>query len=416
VSDAGARAIAVDPGELTRLAALHGTPFYLYDADVVAARARALRDALGDRVHVYFAVKANPNLELLKSIRDAVDGLDVSSVGEMHQAAAAGHDMARLSFAGPAKSDAELGAAIAAGIGAISVESEREIDACAAIAASTGKRAGVMVRVNPLTLNRSFGMKMGGRAMQFGIDEESLGAALARIAQPGLAFKGLHVYAGSQCFDAAGLVDGVNTTLEIVRRAEAKSGLACTTINLGGGFGIAHGEADREPDLAELASALRPVLDAFPRTDPPRRFVFELGRYLVATAGLYVTKVIGGKASRGTTFVTTDGGLHHHLAAAGTFGTAMRGNYPLRNVTRPGGTMTRCTVTGPSCNPTDLLGVDVELPEPQPGDLLAVLKAGSYGLTASPLLFLGRPTPAEYVRRHGRVTLARAPRTILDFN
>ena len=111
-----------------------------------------------------------------------------------------------------------------------------------------------------------------------------------------------------------------------------------------------------------------------------------------------------------------DGGLHHHLAAAGSFGAAFRTNFLLRNLSRPAAEKIRCSIAGPSCNPTDLLGIDVELPRPEIGDLIAVLKSGSYGFTASPLLFLGRQTPAELLSHNGEIILGRRPRTIVDFN
>jgi diaminopimelate decarboxylase len=170
-------------------------------------------------------------------------------------------------------------------------------------------------------------------------------------------------------------------------------------------------------DISALAAALVPILRAFRGSSKvERKVTFELGRFLTAKAGIYVARVISSKESRGKTFFVVDGGLHHHLAAAGTFGAALRSNFVLHNLSRPDAPKVRCNVAGPSCNPTDLLGVDVELPRPEYGDLIAVLRSGSYGFTASPLLFLGRQTPAELIRRHGRVTLGRRPRTIVDFN
>ena len=406
--------------ELHELGERYGTPFYLYDADAINARIRRVKSAIGHGVQVLYAVKANPNLELLRAVREAADGLDISSAGELDQAQLAQYDMAKLSFAGPAKTEAELAAAIEAGVGCISVESPRELAACVHISKRRGTRANVAFRVNPLLLNRSFGLKMGGKAVQFGIDEEELPRVVGtlRAEQEHLNFIGIHVYAGSQCFEVAGVVEGVENTFRIVRELEETSGLACGTVNLGGGFGVSHGEADREIDLEALGPALAPAFRAFQRSgaEGRRNIVFELGRYLTANPGIYVARVVGSKVSRGKTFFVVDGGLHHHLAAAGTFGAALRSNYALRNLSRPDAPKVACSVAGPSCNPTDLLGIDVELPCPQPGDLIAVLQAGSYGYTASPLLFLGRPTPAELVRHRGRIVLGRRSRAVSEFN
>lgn len=401
------------------LAAEHATPFYLFDADLVARRIRAVRDALQGRADVYYAVKANPNLGLLRALLGEADGLDISSAGELAQARLAGHDPEAMSLAGPAKTGEELRAAIVAGVGCISVESVREVDACADIAASLGLRARILLRVNPALPNRAYGLKMGGRAVQFGIDEEELPQAEARVAarRGHVELRGIHAYVGSQCFEVEGIAEATRNALRIALESERRTGLAFTRVNLGGGFGVAHAEPRREIDLGRLAAALLPLLEAHRRDAPRCRPLFELGRFLAAEAGLYVTRVVGRKVSRGKVFVTCDGGLNHHLAAAGTFGAALRGNFPLRNLSRPHEAADAVVnVAGPSCNPTDLLGVEARVAEPREGDLLGVLMSGSYGLTASPLLFLGHDTPVELVRHRGAITVGRRSHPVTDFN
>lgn len=405
--------------DFSALAREYATPFYLYDADGVNKRIVAIRRAFENRVKVFYAVKANPNLELLKAVRTVSDGLDISSGGELQQALSAGYDGMNMSFAGPAKNAAELESSIENGLGCISIESLRELNGCLRIARAKKKKAYIVMRVNPEFLNRSFGMKMGGRAIQFGIDEEDIAEILSVIEAnlDHVVFQGIHIYAGSQCFDADGVVEGVENTFRIAREIESKSRLRCRVINLGGGFGFSHTKMDTHLQLDELAPKLLPIIREFAGSaDFEREIVFELGRYLAAPAGIYVAQVISTKASRGKQFYMVDGGLHHHLAAAGTFGTALRSNFLARNLTRPDAELTRCHLAGPSCNPTDLLGVDIELPRPEIGDLIGVLNSGAYGFTASPLLFLGRPTPAELVYSGGQVILGRHPRTILDFN
>lgn len=414
-----ARWLEISAEQWQAWARVHGTPFYLYDADLVAGRIRAVREALQGRVGVYYAVKANPNLELLRAVRAVADGVDISSAGELAQARLAGFAPAQMSFAGPAKTSAELEAAIDSGVGCISVESMREIEECSRIAGDRGRRAHILLRVNPSAPHRQFGLKMGGRPVQFGIDEESLPEAEAEIlkSQATLHFEGLHSYVGSQCFDAAGVVDATADALRIARDVEKRTGLRCAKVNLGGGFGVGHGEESRELDLGELANRLVPVLASHDAVvGPGRELIFELGRYLTAEAGIYVSRVIGEKRSRGKIFCVCDGGLHHHLAAAGTFGAALRSNFALRNLTRPQAPATTCHIAGPSCNPTDLLGVDALVPELGAGDLLGVAMAGSYGLTASPLLFLGRPTPVELVCRGRDIKVGRRSFTMADFN
>ena len=410
----------ISAAKLHDLADQFGTPYFCYDADEVEARIRGVRDSFGGMVGVFYAVKANPNLELLRALRGVADGLDISSGGELEQAILAGYDAAEISFAGPAKTRTELGAAIARGVGCVSVESLRELNDCVDIARRSAVAANVTVRVNPRLLNKSFGLKMGGRPTQFGIDEEELPETMQKIDAAGslVRFRGLHVYAGSQCFDVQGVVDEVTNILRMVQQIEVDfPNLYCSSINLGGGFGAAHAAGGRELDVVLLAQQLSPALQDFRRASSrPRRIFFELGRYLTSTAGVYVARVISIKRSRGKQFVVVDGGLHHHLAAAGTFGAALRANYPVRNLSRPQATPIECSIAGPSCNPTDLLGIDVKIPQPELGDLIAVMGSGSYGLTASPILFLGRRTPAELVRRGDSIALGRRARDMVEFN
>lgn len=402
--------------DFAHLADRHGTPFYLFDADQVNSRIRYVRDSLSGLARVYYAVKSNPNLELLRAMGAVVDGLDISSGGELEQATLAGFEAARMSFAGPAKTAAEIDAAVRAGVGCISVESEQELRTCVRLAREQGRRAHVGLRVNPSRPNRGFALKMGGRAVQFGIDEEALPAieVLLRAHSAELEFVGIHVYAGSQCFDPEAIVEGAKDTLRVACEIEDRSGLACRRINFGGGFGVSHGEESRELDLERTSALLLPVLKEF-RAQRDAELIFELGRYLTGPAGIFVTRVVSSKESRGKQFFACDGGLNHHLAAAGTFGAALRSNFALCNLSRDGELVT-CNICGPSCNPTDLLGVDARISQPREGDLVGVLKSGSYGLTASPILFLSHPTPVELVRRNGEIVVGRRARSAIEFN
>ena len=409
---------SLTPERWQALADEHGSPFYLFDADRVGERVRAVREAFGQLVGVYYAVKANPNLGLLRAVRADVDGVDISSGGELVQALAAGYEPGQMSFAGPAKTDAELEAAIAAGVGCISVESIRELDACAGIARRLGRPAHILLRVNPNQVHKGFGLKMGGRAVQFGIDEDDLPQAEQRMLSHGadLQCSGLHSYVGSQCFDPAGAIEATRNALRIAEGFEERTGLHCLKLNLGGGFGVAPSSERKELPLPTVAAELMPLLQSFTSRRPEARLFFELGRYLTAEAGIYVTRVVDTKTSRGTHYLVCDGGLNHQLVAAGTFGAALRGNFPVLNLSRPGAARGTFNIAGPSCNPTDLLGVQVDLPAAEAGDLLGVTMSGSYGLTASPLLFLGRETPAELVMHADRIEVGRRRHPLTDFN
>jgi diaminopimelate decarboxylase len=202
------------------------------------ARVQFVKASLAGLAQVYFAVKANPNLALLRAVHDAVDGVDISSGGEQRQAQRAGYAPERMSFAGPAKTDEELHAAINAGVGCISVESMREIEACASIARRLGKPAHILLRVNPMQVHKSYGLKMGGRAVQFGIDEDRLPEAERRVLElaPHLVCRGLHSYVGSQCFDTSGMLDATANALRMAAEHESRTGQPCLKLNLGGGL------------------------------------------------------------------------------------------------------------------------------------------------------------------------------------
>lgn len=408
----------IDVGQWQALAAEHGSPFYLFDADLVAARVQFVKASLAGLAQVYFAVKANPDLALLRAVHGVVDGVDISSGGEQRQAQCAGYAPERMSFAGPAKTDEELHAAIDAGVGCISVESMREIEACASLARRLGKPAQILLRVNPLQVHKSYGLKMGGRAVQFGIDEDRLPEAERRVLElaPHLVCRGLHSYVGSQCFDTSGMLDATGNALRMAAEHESRTGQPCLKLNLGGGFGVAQSGERKELSLASVAADLQALLRVFLKERPGCQVFFELGRFITAEAGVYVTRIVDLKYSRGVCYLVCDGGLNHQLAAAGTFGAALRGNFPLFNLSRPDAPVENFNVAGPSCNPTDLLGVQVSLPRPQVGDLLGVGMSGSYGLTASPVLFLGRDTPAELVTSQGRIEVGRRRHTLEEFN
>ncbi|MBX3726146.1 MAG: pyridoxal-dependent decarboxylase, exosortase A system-associated [Xanthomonadales bacterium] len=376
------------------VAEVGGTPCYLYDRGRLDARVAALRSGLDERIHLHYAVKANPMPALVAHLARRVDGLDVASAGEMRVALDAGMAADHVSFAGPGKSEAELVQAQAAGI-LVNLESFREVDLLVAASERTGTPARVAVRVNlPFELKAS-GMKMSGGAKQFGVDAEQVPELLARIRAAGLAFEGFHCYAGSQNLSAEAIVEAQQRSYDLLRGWLDLLPAPVRTLNLGGGFGIPYSDRDRSLDLAPVKQALADLAGRCASDfGAGARIVLELGRYLVGEAGLYVCRVIDRKVSRGHPFLVTDGGMHQHLAASGNFGQVIRRNYPVAiNGHRPGsGTV---SVVGPLCTPLDLLGDRVELPDAGPGDLVVVFQSGAYGRTASPRQFLGHPDVIE---------------------
>jgi diaminopimelate decarboxylase len=374
--------------------ARHGSPLFVYDPEIVAARVGRFRAAMPATVDLHYAVKANPFAPLLAEIAPLVDGLDVASAGELARALAA-KPGAAISFAGPGKRDEELAAAIDAGA-TLNVESEGEARRALAIGERLGITPRLAVRVNPDIELRGSGMKMGGRASPFGVDAERVPALVRELIAAGADWRGFHIFAGSQALDSGALIETQAATLALAGRLAEAAGAAPPLVNLGGGFGIPYFSGDTPVDLDRIGAALAEALSnrAAPLADSA--FAIELGRWLVGEAGVYLSRVIDRKGSRGETFLVTDGGLHHQLAASGNFGTVVRRNYPVAIAGRMGAEATdEVSVVGCLCTPLDRLGDHVMLPPAQEGDLVAVFLAGAYGLSASPTAFLGHPAPAE---------------------
>ncbi len=373
------------------------TPFYVYDFAIVAERIAALRRAIPDGVRLHYAVKANPMPALVQRVALLVDGLDVASLHELHLALGTGLEASAISIAGPGKQDHELAAAVAAGV-VINVESCGELERLERIQAETGLVARIALRVNPDFHLRGSGMSMGGGSQQFGVDAECIGDLVHAIRRSRLV--GLHIFAGSQNLATAAFQQGLSRTFDLAGRLVEDLHLKLEHLNIGGGLGIPYFPGDRPLDLAAYAAAMAQETAAWHRRFPSCELVLELGRYLVGEAGLFVSRVIDRKESRGKTFLVVDGGLHHHLAASGNFGQLLPRNYPMSAVTRARTDSTEIvTIVGPLCTPLDTLGKDVVLPVCDVGDLIVIYQSGAYGLTASPQQFLGiRPPPKSCCR------------------
>ena len=254
-------------------------------------------------------------------------------------------------------------------------------------------------------------MRMGGKPSPFGFDEEVMDAAVDAVeAEAGLRLVGLHLFAGTQGLQAGTLLGQWAYGLGLAARIAGRIGRPLETIDLGGGLGIPYFSGDATLDLGAIRAGL-PDLIARLRADPllaPARVVLEPGRYLAGPAGLYLARVLAVKESRGSRFVVTDGGMHHHLAASGNLGQIVKRDFPLVAVIeRPEAVRAPAAVVGPLCTPLDMLARAAPLPDLREGDLVAVLQSGAYGLTASPTGFLSHPTPAEVLVEGGVGTAIR---------
>jgi diaminopimelate decarboxylase len=382
------------------------TPAYLLFQPILATQMAVLRATLGDRFDVHFAVKANPDPAVLRAIRRLADGADVASARELAAALDAGFEPERIEFSGPGKSLAELETAAETGIAAINVESLEELDLLAEIAArpQRRKRLPLGLRVNP-PIRVKTGLRMAG-ATQFGLSPEDLATALERVKglRDSIELAGLHLHVGSQVLEAESVLETLRVGLELGADVARSLGGPLPKLNLGGGWGVTYFDGQKPLDLDAIRVGLRELLE---RSDlraalEGTRLILEPGRFLVAEAGVYLTRVLYRKQTGGKTFLIVDGGMHHNYLLAGGMGQVIRRNFRVEifpEAERPRASAD-CTVdvAGCLCTPQDVLAHDIPCEAGvRRGDYVVFFNSGAYGSTASPIGFLSHPPPGMVV-------------------
>jgi diaminopimelate decarboxylase len=221
-------------------------------------------------------------------------------------------------------------------------------------------------------------------------------ALVRRLLAAGAEWRGFHIFAGSQALNADALVEAQRATVALAARLAAEAGAVPPLVNLGGGFGIPYFHGEQPLDVESVGKALAITLANRASILRDSGFALELGRWLVGEAGVYLTRIVDRKESHGKTFLVTDGGMHHQLAASGNFGQVVRRTFPVAIASRFGApAQEEASIVGCLCTPLDRLADDVVTPAAGPGDLVAVFLAGAYGLSASPQAFLGHPAARE---------------------
>jgi diaminopimelate decarboxylase len=400
--------LTVQGVRITDIVRQYGTPLYLYDGAELSQRIDDLRRLMHPRLEFFYSLKANPNVSICALLHRGGARAEVSSMTELLTARRAGVAPADILFLGPGKSRAEIAACLDHQIFALICESFGELDIIDELAAERGIVAPVALRVNPEFSVKSSGLTMGGRPRQFGIDEGQL------LADPGMAKRypnvrlmGVQVYLGTRILSEDAVVENTTRIFALADRLAEEMRFPLGLTDIGGGLGVAYFDGERDLDLGVLAARLTPVVAAFADRHPQTRLVMELGRYLTATAGTYVTSVRYVKPSMGERFAVADGGTNHHMAAVG-IGSFVRRNFPIRLLNRMGEPpIGGWTIAGPLCTPNDTLGKDVPLPDVRPGDVIGVLRSGAYGPSASPVNFLSHGHPAEVLVHDGRTYLIR---------
>ena len=372
-----------------------GTPLFVYDNEIVGAQVARFKGAMADGVALHYSVTANPYEPLLEFLGRYVDGFRIVSLGELKRLQSAKLAGIPINFAGPGKLDVELESAIKAGA-TISVESEGE----AARAIRAGEKAGIQpkisVRVTPPFAIEEGRVSIGSRPSPFGVDSERVPMLVHGLVQAGVDWRGLHMFGGAQCLDAAALAEVHRVTVAHAGEIADAMGMPLPELNLGSGFDIACGPGESPLDIDQVAAALNHTLCNSPPLLATTRFTIELGRWLVGESGVYLSRVLDRTESCGHIFLTTDGGGHHLIGATGGLGERGLVNFPIAVANRFDAPIEEeVTVTGCLCTPFDVLGDQVSLPRAEEGDLIAVFCAGAYGLSASPQAWESRPLARE---------------------
>jgi diaminopimelate decarboxylase len=392
----------IEPRALLGLVEEHGSPLYVYDLGELKARIARLR-RLFPGFKISYAMKANPNPEIVSLMREQVDHLDVSSGGELQKALELGWEPHRISFTGPGKTPAEISASVASRDSFLIVESVEEALQASRFATERGTVHRVLVRLSPDASPPGFGVRMAGRPTQFGLDETDWPDGLRRIGKlDGLEVKGFHVYSGTQSLKASAVVENFDIMAEAFSRCAGILGINPEVLVFGTGFGVPYHDGMEELDVEAVSAGATELVDRLkrdPRLQDAHRLL-ELGRWLIGPAGQYLTTVLYTKHSRGQEIAICDGGMHHNLAAAGHLGGVIHRNYRMENLSsragsRPNGSPETYRVVGSLCTSIDLLGNAVELDPISPGDVLSIKNSGAYGLTASPINFISHPTARE---------------------
>ncbi|MFZ1882989.1 MAG: diaminopimelate decarboxylase [Rhodoplanes sp.] len=360
--------------DLTRLAAAVGTPFYCYSTATLERHYRVFAGAFAEVPSlVCYAMKANSNQAVIKTLARLGAGADVVSGGELKRARGAGIPVDKIMFSGVGKTADELAAAVDEGILCVNVESEPELELLSAVAAAKGRAANVSLRVNPDIDARTHAKIATGKAEnKFGIPISRAREAYARAAKlPGLRVTGVDMHIGSQITALQPFDDAFALLSNFVRMLRA-DGHAIEHIDLGGGLGIPYRDDDEQPphpdDYAAVVKRATRELGCM--------LIFEPGRLLVGNAGILVTRAIYVKRGEAKTFVIVDAAMNDLVRP--TLYEAHHAVWPVRE---PAAAAPRLVadIVGPVCESGDFLALDREIVAPASGDLLAIMSAGAYG-------------------------------------
>jgi diaminopimelate decarboxylase len=391
---------------LTTIAETYGTPAYVYSKRAIISRFQVYEHALAGIPHcVCFAVKANSNLAVLRTLADQGAGFDIVSGGELYRVLAAGGDAGRVVFSGVGKTSGEIQYAIEAGIHSFHCESEAEIDLISRIATSLNRQVRIAIRVNPHVdaVTHPY-ISTGLREHKFGVDLRRAHELYRKAARlPGLAVEGVSCHIGSQLLDTAPLLEAADIMLALISRLRA-DGLPIRYLDLGGGLGIAYRPNERSPDINSFIAAIREKIAPFGLT-----LMLEPGRSIIGEAGILLTRVLLVKCNGTRRFVIVDAAMNDLIRPA-----LYHAHHEIRAVEEEREREhIEADVVGPVCETGDFFARHRSVASVQAGDLLAIEAAGAYGFVLSSN-YNSRPRPCELLVDGKQVHLARRRESYQD--
>ena len=384
----------------------YGTPLYVYDLERIRKQYDALKRAIPKTVKIFYAIKANPNPSVCSFLKTLGAGAEIASSGELYIALKTGFKGNEIVYNGPGKTDEDIQYAIKSEVHVINVESLDELYRLNAIAENAACPVKVCVRVNPIQGVQKVKMQTGGGSQKLGIDEEQIETVVkTALKLEQINLLGIHVYVGSQILEESILLDNIENTLQIACRTAKQFGLPLKCINFGGGLGVPYNESEPKFNVENFGKGLTAIIQKasqwFDLSDT--QFILEPGRFLVSDAGIFLTKVISVKESRGKKYAIVDGGINHAflpIRMNKKYRTAVvnKMHLPHKNIT---------IVGGPLCTSMDVFSNEVELPHVEINDIIGIFNSGAYGFSASLLYFLSAPMPAEVIVQNGQHFVAR---------
>jgi diaminopimelate decarboxylase len=381
-----------------------GTPCYLYVASLIDEKYKRITSSFPG-FEIFYSFKANPNVAIAGRLRTLGACADISSLGELEAALEAGFGPADIAFVGPGKTEQEIGAAIRRGIYAIAAESVQELTLIESVSRRLSMPVNVLLRINTLEKPSSPEMMVGGPS-KFGFDEESVVQEVRGVQLDSARLIGIHVYSASQVLDSGFITRHLTYVADLALGLSRELGFELRCIDFGGGFGVPYEEDQAGLDFGPISHAAAGVRKRLEEQAPGCRLIFEVGRYLLAESGIFVTTVLRIKQSRGTCFIITDGGMNHFSRPV-----FMGVKHAARILNKIAlASDTRCSIGGPICTPIDVMAADVLLPRPEAGDIVGIFGAGAYGYTMSMLNFMSLGAPAEVLADAGRLHVIRKPK------